>query len=97
MDQAVEMLTVALEDAKERTTQQYGTDASVSEENKKRTAEMLAQTAKGDAQETAAQLAAETGGDESDNTLTYVIIAAVVLVIGYLVFGRKRRDDDDDD
>ena len=97
VDQAVEMLTVALADAKDATTQQYGTDASVSEENKRRTAEMLAQTAKGDAQETAAQLAAETGGEASDNTLTYVIIAAVVLVIGYLVFGRKRRDDDDDD
>lgn len=96
VDEAVEMLTVALEQAKDGTTQKYGTDASTSEEAKKRTAEMLQRTAKGDAKETAAALAAEIEPEESDNTLTYVIIAAVVLVIGYLVFGRKRREDDDD-
>ena len=96
VDEAIGILTVALEDAKEGTTQQYGTDASTSEEAKKRTAEMLEKTAKGDAKETAAALAAEIEPDESDNTLTYVIIAVVVLVIGYLVFGRKRREDDDD-
>ena len=96
VDDAKTLLTAALEDAKDATTTQYGTDASVSEENKKRTAEMLAKTAKGDAKEVATALSAEIEPDESDNTLTYVIIAVVVLVIGYLVFGRKRREDDDD-
>lgn len=96
VEEANALLTAALEEAKEATTTQYGTDASVSEENKKRTAEMLEKTAKGDAKETAAALSAEVNSAESDNTLTYVIVAAVVLGIGYLIFGRSRRDDDDD-
>ena len=94
VEEAVTLLTAALDEAKEATTVQYGTDASVAEENKQRTAEMLAQTAKGDAKETAAAMTAEA--ESSDNTLMYVIVAVLVLGIGYLIFGRKRSDDDDD-